>query len=119
MTSITQAVRVISQHYRRFPCRSTLTNVRNYASSSSLLIEDPKYSWLKELDLNSRNQGVYTGKWGGSGEVITTHCPANNQPIAEVVTGTPADYEEAVQASQDAWQIWADIPGPQRGETVR
>merc|ERR1719483_516987 len=86
---------------------------------SNLLIDDPKYSWLKDLGLSSKNDGVFTGKWGGSGEVITANCPANNKPIAQVVTGTPADYQAAVEASQAAWQIWADIPAPQRGEIVR
>jgi len=51
--------------------------------------------------------------------VITTTSPANNKPIAEVVTGTPADYENAIKASKAAWQVWADMPGPQRGEIVR
>ena len=36
---------------------------------SSLLIEDPKYSWLKDLGLSAKNKGVFTGEWGGSGEV--------------------------------------------------
>jgi len=36
---------------------------------SNLLIDDPKYAWLKDLGLSSKNDGVFTGKWGGSGEV--------------------------------------------------
>ena len=38
---------------------------------STLLIEDPKYSWLKELELDASNKGVFYGKWTGSGEVIS------------------------------------------------
>lgn len=30
-----------------------------------------------------------------------------------------ADYETAMKATQEAWQTWADIPAPQRGEIVR
>ena len=55
---------------------------------ANLLINDPNYAWLKELDLQSRNDGVYFGKWGGSGEVITTTSPANNKPIAEVCSSS-------------------------------
>lgn len=36
---------------------------------SSLLIEDPKYSFLKTLGLENKNCGVYNGKWFGNGEV--------------------------------------------------
>lgn len=36
---------------------------------SSFLIEDPKYSFLKELGLEKKNLGVYNGKWKASGEV--------------------------------------------------
>ena len=40
-------------------------------SMSSLLIENEKYSWLRELGLAAENPGVYAGKWSGSGEVWT------------------------------------------------
>lgn len=51
--------------------------------------------------------------------MLTSYCPANAQPIAEVVQATPADYEAAVAASSAAWQQWADLPAPKRGEIVR
>ncbi|EEC11990.1 aldehyde dehydrogenase, putative [Ixodes scapularis] len=88
-------------------------------SSTGFLVDDPKYSFLKELDISSRNLGVYDGKWGGTGDVLTTFCPANNRPIAEVVTATLPEYHKAVDASVEAWKVWADIPAPQRGEIVR
>ncbi|CAN7987274.1 unnamed protein product [Ixodes hexagonus] len=88
-------------------------------SSTGFLVDDPKYSFLKELDISSRNLGVYDGKWGGTGNVLTTYCPANNRPIAEVVTATLPEYNKAVEASVEAWKVWADIPAPQRGEIVR
>lgn len=34
-----------------------------------MLIDNPKYSWLKELGLESVNKGAYWGQWGGSGPV--------------------------------------------------
>jgi len=86
---------------------------------SGLLIEEEKYSFLKELGLSADNKGVFNGTWGGSGEVITSYSPTNNKPIARVTQGSLTDYETAVSAAQDAWEIWADVPAPQRGEIVR
>ena len=49
-----------------------LNLVRNQtATMATFLIEDPKYSWLKELELESSNKGVFYGKWDGTGEVIS------------------------------------------------
>ena len=42
---------------------------RNYSAMSGLLIENPKYGWLKELGLSADNKGVFSGEWGGNGEV--------------------------------------------------
>lgn len=39
--------------------------------------------------------------------------------IAEVTQGTTTDYESCIKAAEDAWQIWADLPVPKRGEIVR
>lgn len=36
-----------------------------------------------------------------------------------MVTGTIANYNEAVTESNKAWNVWADLPAPQRGEIVR
>ncbi|CAL1527725.1 unnamed protein product [Lymnaea stagnalis] len=99
--------------------RSAVFQKRYMSAMSSLLIDDPKYSWLKELGLSSVNQGVYHGKWEGAGEKITSVSPANNRPIADVITGNASDYETAIKATRNAWELWADIPGPQRGEIVR
>ena len=90
---------------------------------STLLINQPQYAWLKELGLElglrEGNDGLYNGSWGGRGEVITTYCPANNEPIARVRQASMADYEETVKKAREAWSIWADIPAPKRGEVVR
>ncbi|KAK3858063.1 hypothetical protein Pcinc_014684 [Petrolisthes cinctipes] len=88
-------------------------------SSAGYLINEPKYAFLKELGLQENNKGVYNGKWFGNGEVVTSMCPANKRPIAQVQQGTVADLDECIRASQEAWQLWADMPAPQRGEIVR
>ncbi|KAM9367211.1 alpha-aminoadipic semialdehyde dehydrogenase isoform 2-T2 [Phaethornis superciliosus] len=86
---------------------------------STLLVNQPRYAWLKELDLQEENPGVYNGSWGGGGQVVTTLCPANNQPIARVRQASLEDYEETVKKAKEAWKVWADIPAPKRGEIVR
>lgn len=50
---------------------------------------------------------------------MSSVCPANNRPIANVTTGNVDDYEKVVQAAEEAWEIWADLPVPKRGEIVR
>lgn len=51
--------------------------------------------------------------------MVTSICPANNRPIAQVRTANVQDYEECVKAAQEAWKVWADLPVPARGEVVR
>jgi len=89
------------------------------SASGDFLINEPKYAFLKELGLDTTNNGVYHGKWTGSGEVVTSLCPANNRPIAQVTTGNLADYEDCVAAAEAAWKVWADLPVPARGDIVR
>lgn len=36
---------------------------------SKLLINDPKYAWLKDLGLQEENAGVFDGTWHGKGQV--------------------------------------------------
>jgi aldehyde dehydrogenase family 7 protein A1 len=50
---------------------------------------------------------------------VTSICPSNGLPIAEVKEGNLEDYEECVKASREAWELWADLPAPRRGEIVR
>lgn len=38
-------------------------------NASSYLIEDPKYSFLKDLGLDKKNVGVFNGKWEANGPV--------------------------------------------------
>lgn len=53
-------------------CRTLLrpgTKILHRTMSSQYLIDDSKYSFLKDLGLERVNNGVYNGKWGGSGPV--------------------------------------------------
>ena len=38
-------------------------------SNQKYLIDQPKYSFLKDLGLEQKNAGVYNGTWFGNGEV--------------------------------------------------
>lgn len=38
-------------------------------TSSSHLVNDPKYSFLKDLGLKATNNGVFNGQWKASGKV--------------------------------------------------
>lgn len=45
--------------------------MRALSSSSDYLVDDPKYSFLKEdLKLDRINAGAYNGKWFGSGPSV-------------------------------------------------
>lgn len=74
--------------------------------SGDLLINDPKYAWLKSLGIQEQNPGVFDGdSWHGSGpvcspnhrldeavteyiflppQVVESRSPANGRPIALV-----------------------------------
>ncbi|VVC44310.1 Aldehyde dehydrogenase, glutamic acid active site,Aldehyde dehydrogenase N-terminal [Cinara cedri] len=96
-------------------------NYINFSSrkTSSFLINDNKYLFLKTLGLTEENAGVYDGKWNANGNVITSFCPANGLPIASVRNGNKADYDRCVSNAREAWKYWSDMPAPKRGEIVR
>ncbi|KAJ7425449.1 Alpha-aminoadipic semialdehyde dehydrogenase [Willisornis vidua] len=89
------------------------------AAMATMLVSQERYAWLRELGLQEENPGVYNGRWGGRGQVVTTYCPANNEPIASVRQASLEDYEDTVKKAKEAWKVWADIPAPKRGEIVR
>jgi aldehyde dehydrogenase family 7 protein A1 len=64
------------------------------------------------------NQGVFDGhEWKGSGPVVESLSPATNEVIARVRTGTPEDYERVAKATKAAFNEWAALPAPKRGES--
>jgi aldehyde dehydrogenase family 7 member A1 len=87
--------------------------------SSSYLVEQKEYAFLKELGLQRSNLGVYNGKWLGSGPIIKSIDPATGKTIAEVKTGTTQDLESCIKNATAAYQEWKNIPAPQRGDIVR
>ncbi|KJH41278.1 aldehyde dehydrogenase family protein [Dictyocaulus viviparus] len=86
---------------------------------ASLLINDNKYAFLKELGLKENNCGVFHGKWIANGSVVQSICPANDKPIANVQYGTVQDYEMVIKEARNAYEHWCEVPAPRRGEIVR
>lgn len=78
-----------------------------------------EYPFLKELDIEEDNAGVYNGKWFGNGKVYTTVNPSDNKPIVRIRGGTKEDYEDCLSAMQSAMKVWQLTPAPKRGEIVR
>nr|BCX99720.1 aldehyde dehydrogenase [Zostera marina] len=75
---------------------------------------------LPSLGIGHRNPGCYVnGSWRGSGRLVTSVDPSNNQVIAEVVEASIDDYKEGVQGCFEASKIWMKVPAPKRGEIVR
>ncbi|XP_063906797.1 putative aldehyde dehydrogenase family 7 member A1 homolog [Zophobas morio] len=100
-------------------CKKVASFHRMSTSTGEFLINDPKYSFLKDLGLKATNLGVYDGSWKGSGDSVQSICPSNGKVIAEVKQGTVDDYQSCVKASEEAWSVWAELPAPKRGEIVR
>jgi aldehyde dehydrogenase family 7 protein A1 len=78
-----------------------------------------KYPFLSQLGLKAENDGVYNGKWQGSGEKVVSYNPATNEPIASVTTGSMQDYEETMKKLEEAKVLWRNVPAPKRGDIVR
>lgn len=90
-----------------------------HRSSSSYLVNQSEYGFLKDLGIEQDNHGVYNGKWSGSGEWVTSVSPINSESIARVKQGNVLDLEETVGCAKDAWKTWREVTAPQRGEIVR
>ncbi len=84
--------------------------------STNLLAEHP---FLAELGITSENAGCYSGRWEAHGELLDTHSPHDNRPIAPIRQATPEDYEACLSAMEQARPVWQTMPAPQRGELVR
>ena len=79
-------------------------------------------SFLKKLGLKSQNNGVSTGSnwWAsGNGKLIASYSPVDGQLIGRVKPATRADYDQAIEKAQAAFEVWRTVPAPKRGEIVR
>lgn len=62
---------MIASLVRGLPIKKFNTFLFNYRTMSAgkYLVEDSKFSFLKDLGLSRTNKGVYNGEWTGNGEV--------------------------------------------------
>jgi aldehyde dehydrogenase (NAD+) len=76
-------------------------------------------SILERLGLSEENDGVFDGKWRGSGAKIDKISPIDGKKLARVRTASADDYENTIVRALEAFEKWRKTPGPVRGDTVR
>ena len=103
----------------RFSLQSNI-RLAKMSSASSYLVNDDKYAFLRDLGLSDVNYGSFDGNsWFGDGNQYASISPINDKPIATVVSSDLGNYKRCTVSTQQAWQVWADLPMPKRGEIVR
>jgi succinate-semialdehyde dehydrogenase/glutarate-semialdehyde dehydrogenase len=72
-------------------------------------------------DVYMQTQLLIGGEWcdGAGGERFDVENPANEEVIASVAAGTPADATAACDAAAGAQAAWAATPPRERGEVLR
>ncbi len=76
---------------------------------------------LEKLAIEKDNSGISTGnKWlKSSGRSIASYSPVDGKELATVGLPSRAEYDQVVETAQEAFQLWKNVPAPQRGEIVR
>lgn len=77
---------------------------------------------LKELGIEAVNEGTWFGseaRGDASASLIESTNPATDELIASVRATTMEQYEEVIQAAQESFLTWRNVPAPVRGEAVR
>ena len=76
--------------------------------------------FLRELGIKDINSGAYCGEWlETSGALLESRNPATGEVIASVKQATAAEYDQVMEAAQEAFIRWREVPAPIRGEVVR
>jgi aldehyde dehydrogenase (NAD+) len=76
--------------------------------------------FLRELGIEGNNSGVYCGEWlACTGGLLESRNPSTGDLIARVHQASAEEYEPCVQAAQEAFLRWREVPAPRRGEVVR
>jgi aldehyde dehydrogenase (NAD+) len=76
---------------------------------------------FKQFGIAADNQGVCLGpdQWRGTGVVVASTNPADEQPLARVATASADDVAAVVATAVAAAQAWRQVPAPKRGDAVR
>ncbi|KAG1138885.1 hypothetical protein G6F37_008835 [Rhizopus arrhizus] len=99
--------------------RISLRHPSFYRYTRSLSTFDKHKDVFEALGLNkSNNPGVFDGEWKGSGPIVPSYNPVNNEVIAEVITGTTQDLDVAFDKVAEAQKLWREMPVPKRGQVL-
>ncbi|KAF9557819.1 NAD-aldehyde dehydrogenase [Agrocybe pediades] len=71
------------------------------------------------LPTSGEISGVYDGQWKGSGDVMHSVCPTTGETLARVRSASPAELEEAIARTREAYMYFRNVPAPRRGEILR
>lgn len=77
---------------------------------------------LSQLGISAQNPCVHNGRSSShhsGAEYIQIHSAADGELLGGVQLAGEAEYEQLIKESQEAFEIWRDIPAPKRGEIVR
>ena len=76
---------------------------------------------LRILGIKKENEPAYIGtqRINNRNKYNDIHSPIDGQLIARVKFASEQEYEKCVQAAQEAFEIWRNVPAPKRGEIVR
>ena len=78
---------------------------------------------LQKLGITAHQPGVCCGVHGWiqdeKGRELLSINPSSNEPIARVVQGSAASYDQTVAAARQAFRSWQMMPAPKRGEVIR
>jgi aldehyde dehydrogenase (NAD+) len=77
--------------------------------------------FLKDLSIQSVNQGVSTGtNWlSSNGSQLASFSPVNGKLIASVSTADQSTYHATIETAKQAFLEWRNWPAPKRGDVVR
>ena len=61
---------------------------------------------LSSLDIPTTGEipGVYNGSWEGSGDVLTSTCPATGEVLARVVSASPKELHGTLEQTRRAYR---------------
>ncbi|MEO1381680.1 MAG: aldehyde dehydrogenase family protein [Bacteroidota bacterium] len=88
----------------------------------STATQDTIQDILQVLGIKEKSPVIHTGTetWYGANEPFhQIHSAADGQLLGAVQYASANKYEMVVETAQDAFQVWRDMPAPQRGEIVR
>ena len=90
---------------------------------TSLISNQEKYPFLRELGIRDLNPGACAGPddWSGTEgrELLQVVTPIDGSVIANVALASASDYEHIVKTAQESFLKWRMTSAPVRGQVVR